>query len=101
VTHRLRGRAAPSGESERVTNIEMNVPPSSENGARVASAANNVVLQRSLIGVAIAAVSAAVTFFLVRNAMRRAPVDETSERIQSLIDEANRLLRTLDEKKHG
>jgi hypothetical protein len=84
-----------------VTNIEMNVPPSSENGALPPSAINNVVLQRTLIGVAIAAVSAAVTFFLVRNAMRRAPTDETSERIQSLIDEANRLLRTLDEKKHG
>ena len=90
-----------SGESERVTNIEMNVPPGSENGAAAPSAANSVVLQRTLIGVAIAALSAAVTFVLVRNAMRRAPVDETSERIQLLIDEANRLLRTLDEKKHG
>ncbi len=79
----------------------MNVPPTSENGAVLPSPTNSVVLQRSLIGVAIAAVSAAVTFLLVRNAMRRAPVDETSERIQSLIDEANRLLRTLDEKKHG
>jgi hypothetical protein len=90
-----------SGESGCVTNIEMNVPPGSENGALPASTATNVVLQRSLIGFAIAVVSAAVTFFFVRNAMRRAPVDETSERIQSLIDEANRLLRTLDEKKHG
>ncbi len=79
----------------------MNVPPSTENGALVTPASKNVVLARSLIGVGIAAVSAAITFFLVRNAMRRAPVDETSERIQSLIDEANRLLRTLDEKKHG
>jgi hypothetical protein len=84
-----------------VTNIEMNVPPSSENGVAVPAITQNVVLQRTLIGVAIAAVSAAVTFLLVRNAMRRAPVDETSERIQSLIDEANRLLRTLDEKRHG
>jgi hypothetical protein len=89
------------GETERVTNIEMNVPPSSENGALPSTAGTNVVLQRTLIGVAIALVSAAVTFFVVRSAMRRAPVDETSERIQSLIDEANRLLRTLDEKKHG
>lgn len=79
----------------------MNVPPSSENGALAAPPADNVVLQRTLLGVAIALVSAAVTFFFVRNSMRRAPVDETSERIQSLIDEANRLLRTLDEKKHG
>jgi hypothetical protein len=84
-----------------VTNIEMNVPPTSDNGAVPAPDGNNVVLQRSLIGIAIAAVSAAITFFIVRGAMRRAPVDETSERIQSLIDEANRLLRTLDEKKHG
>jgi len=75
--------------------------PGSENGAPAPSARNNVVVQRTLIGIAIAAVSAAVTFFVVRNAMRRAPLDETSERIQSLIDEANRLLRTLDEKKHG
>jgi hypothetical protein len=83
-----------------VTNIEMNVPPNSENGA-LPSTSGNVVLQRTLIGVAIAVISAAVTFFMVRGAMRRAPVDETSERIQSLIDEANRLLRTLDEKKNG
>jgi hypothetical protein len=83
-----------------VTNIEMNVPPNSENGA-LPPPPKNVVLQRTLLGVAIAVISAAITFFLVRNAMRRAPVDETSERIQSLIDEANRLLRTLDEKKHG
>ncbi len=79
----------------------MNVPPSSENGALPPAVTSNVVLGRTLLGVAIAVVSAAVTYFFVRNAMRRAPVDETSERIQSLIDEANRLLRTLDEKKHG
>jgi hypothetical protein len=84
-----------------VTNIEMNVPPGSENGALSPAVTTNVVLQRTLLGVAIASVSAALTFFFVRNAMRRAPVDETSERIQSLIDEANRLLRTLDEKKHS
>jgi hypothetical protein len=84
-----------------VTNIEMNVPPTSENGALSPAVTSNVVLGRTLLGVAIAVVSAAVTYFFVRNAMRRAPVDETSERIQSLIDEANRLLRTLDEKKHG
>ncbi len=79
----------------------MNVPPGSENGAAAPAAVRNVVLQRALVGAAIAVVSAAVTFFVVRNSMRRPPVDETSERIQSLIDEANRLLRTLDEKKNG
>lgn len=84
-----------------MTNIETNVPPNSENGSVTLPAATNVVLQRTLVGVAIAAVSAALTYVFVRGAMRRAPVDETSERIQSLIDEANRLLRTLDEKKHA
>jgi hypothetical protein len=34
--------------------------------------------------------------------MRRQPVsDETTERIQDLIDEANRLMKTLDEKRHA
>jgi hypothetical protein len=98
---RAPGPSRVPGETERVTNIEMNVPPSSENGALPPPTAGNVVLARTLIGVAIAAISAALTYFIVRGAMRRAPVDETSERIQSLIDEANRLLRTLDEKKHG
>jgi hypothetical protein len=55
------------------------------------------------IGVAAAASAAAavVSFLVVRQAIRRRPPDPTSERIQSLIDEANRLLRTLDDKKHG
>ena len=79
----------------------MNVPPGSEYGAVAPAGSEKVVLQRTLIGVGIAVISAAVTFFVVRSSMRRPPVDETSERIQSLIDEANRLLRTLDEKKHG
>jgi hypothetical protein len=30
---------------------------------------------------------------------KKRPPDETSERIQTLIDEANRLIRTLEEKK--
>ncbi len=50
--------------------------------------------------VAIAAISAGMTFFLIRSTLRRvAPPDPTSERIQRLIDEANSLLRTLDDKK--
>jgi hypothetical protein len=50
--------------------------------------------------VAIATVSGAMTYFLIRQTLRRvAPVDPTSERIQALIDEANALLRTLDDKK--
>jgi hypothetical protein len=49
----------------------------------------------------IAGASAALTFAIVRATMRRAPVDPTSARIQSLIDEANRLMRALDDQKHG
>lgn len=56
---------------------------------------------KTLLWVALggACVSAAVTVFVVRSAWKRRPSDETAERIQSLIDEANRLIRTLEEKK--
>ncbi|GAC1410167.1 MAG: hypothetical protein NVSMB64_19130 [Candidatus Velthaea sp.] len=84
-----------------MTNTEMNVPPVSASGASGDKARAPFPLQRTLVWAGIAAASAALTFFLVRSSMRRAPLDETSERIQSLIDEANRLLRTLDEKKNG
>jgi hypothetical protein len=85
-----------------VTKTETNEAHAPQNGVPApAAAANNVLLQRSLLIAGIASASAALTFFLVRNAMRRAPVDETTERIQLLIDEANRLLKQLDEKKHG
>jgi hypothetical protein len=51
-------------------------------------------------GVALGAVgTATIAFFVVRSLWKRRPADETSERIQSLIDEANRLIRTLEEKK--
>jgi hypothetical protein len=46
-----------------------------------------------------AAATATVAFFVVRALWKKRPADETSERIQSLIDEANRLIRTLEEKK--
>jgi hypothetical protein len=36
----------------------------------------------------------------VRSLVGRRPSDETSQRIQHLIDEANTLLKTLDDKKH-
>ena len=55
---------------------------------------------RTLAWLGIAGASAALTFFVLRATMRRnAPPDETTERIQALIDEANRLIKTLDEKK--
>ncbi len=52
------------------------------------------------IGLSIAGVSVAAGIVAVRLALRReAPSDETADRIQALIDEANHLIKTLDEKK--
>ena len=54
------------------------------------------------LGLGIASVSVAVGIVAVRVALRReAPSDETADRIQALIDEANRLIKTLDEKKQA
>jgi hypothetical protein len=51
--------------------------------------------------VGLVAVSAGIAFAVVRATLTRAPVDPTTERIQALIDEANRLLQELDDKKPG
>jgi hypothetical protein len=75
-------------------------PPIGENGAPQETTNDRSAMRRTLLWLSVAGASAAVTFFAVRAMMRRAPVDPTSERIQALIDEANRLLRTLDDKKH-
>jgi hypothetical protein len=58
-------------------------------------------LKRVLWFVGIAAVSAGLAYAVVRVTMARPPQDPTTERIQSLIDEANRLLKQLDDKKSG
>jgi hypothetical protein len=59
-------------------------------------------LGRTLVWLGIAGASATLTFFVLRATMnRQPPTDETTERIQALIDEANRLIKTLDEKKQG
>jgi len=57
-------------------------------------------LTRSLIWVGIAGLSAALAFTVLRAVLSRQPADPTSRRIQQLIDEANQLLRTLDEQKN-
>jgi hypothetical protein len=52
------------------------------------------------IGLGLAGVSVAVGIVALRVALRHeAPSDETADRIQALIDEANHLIKTLDEKK--
>jgi hypothetical protein len=57
------------------------------------------------VGIGIGAVSAAaLTYFVLRATVmqpRPAAADETADRIQVLIDEANRLIKTLDEKKQA
>lgn len=60
----------------------------------------NAGLTRALIWVGVAGLSAAVAFTVVRILMNRRPADPTSQRIQTLIDEANHLLKTLDEQRH-
>jgi hypothetical protein len=55
---------------------------------------------RTLVWIGIAGLSAALAFTVVRAILARQPVDPTSQRIQQLIDEANQLLKTLDDQKH-
>ena len=57
-------------------------------------------LTRTLIWIGVAGIGAAVAFTVVRALLNRRPGDPTSERIQQLIDEANHLLKTLDEQRN-
>ena len=58
-------------------------------------------LTRTLMWIGVAGLGAALAFTVVRVMMSRRPVDPTSERIQQLIDEANHLLKTLDEQRNS
>lgn len=60
-------------------------------------------LARTLVWLGVAGASAALTLVVLRVWLRRAgqPSDETAGRIQELIDEANRLIKALDEKKQS
>ena len=63
-----------------------------------------VPLGRTLVWLGIAGASATLTYFVLRATLLRrgtVPGDETTERIQALIDEANHLIKTLDEKKQS
>jgi hypothetical protein len=61
----------------------------------------NQQLTRTLIWIGVAGIGAAVAFTVVRALLNRRPADPTSERIQQLIDEANHLLKTLDEQRNS
>jgi hypothetical protein len=58
-------------------------------------------LTRTLMWIGVAGLGAALTFTVVRLLMNRRPADPTSERIQQLIDEANHLLKALDEQRNS
>lgn len=75
-------------------------PPSGEEPSSAPAPSDRAAARRTLVWLSLAGASAAITFLTVRALLRKAPVDPTSERIQALIDEANRLLRTLDERQH-
>jgi hypothetical protein len=82
-----------------VTETQLNGPPNPgapEPEAKVGSGAAAVAVW---IGIAGACVAVAAAYLVVRTMWNRRPPDETTERIQALIDEANRLIRTLEEKK--
>ncbi len=64
------------------------------------AADGNATLVRTLIWVGVAGLSTAIAVAAVRVLLAREPVDPTSRRIQQLIDEANQLLKTLDDQRH-
>ncbi len=85
-----------------MTETQLNgAPPPAEPAPPAPGAKTNVNARNAIIaGAALGAVATAtVAFFVVRALWGRRPPDETTERIQTLIDEANRLIRTLEEKK--
>ena len=64
-------------------------------------AAGGANVTKALIWIGIAGLGAALAFTVVRTLVTRRPADPTSQRIQELIDEANQLLKTLDEQRHS
>ena len=58
-------------------------------------------LTRTLIWIGVAGLGAALALTAARVLMSRRQADPTSERIQQLIDEANHLLKTLDEQRNS
>ena len=76
-------------------------PSTAENVPSSAAGRPHVPFGRTLVWLSNASASAALTFLVLRVTMRpqTRQSDETTVRIQALIDEANRLIKTLDEKK--
>ena len=79
--------------------------PNSLNGSHapgdVAATAAGGSGRGALVFLGLAIAGAAIAFTVIRGVTRKRPADPTTERIQALIDEANRLLKQLDEQKPG
>jgi hypothetical protein len=84
------GSRADSMHAQPIDEIDMN---DGSQGKRDGS------MTRTLVWVGVAGLSAALAFALIRAAISRRPADPTSRRIQQLIDEANQLLKTLDDQR--
>jgi hypothetical protein len=69
------------------------------NGSPQEQSAHGDAARRVGFWLAVAGVSGVVAYFVIRATMRRAPADPTTQRIEALIDEANRLLKALEEQK--
>jgi hypothetical protein len=91
----------PSSQEEHVQQPSDPTPSNDRSGERE----NGTMRAFLWIGVGIGAVGlgAAVAYAVVQALAhaRRAPDDPTSQRIQQLIDEANSLLKTLDEQRNS
>lgn len=53
------------------------------------------------LGVGVAGLAAALAYLIYRLASNESDEDPTTQRIQHLIDEANSLLKALDEQRHS
>ncbi len=82
-----------------MTETQLNGPPNQGAPEPEAKGGNGAAMAAVWIGIAGACVAVAAAYLVVRTMWNRRPADETTERIQALIDEANRLIRTLEEKK--
>ncbi|MEO6836291.1 MAG: hypothetical protein ABI231_10365, partial [Candidatus Tumulicola sp.] len=93
----------PKGENT----LQPSDPAPGEATAGRAENGDNRGLSRTLVwigvGVSVAGLGAAVAYSIVRAVVgaRRLPDDPTGQRIQQLIDEANSLLKTLDDQRNS
>lgn len=86
-------RCAPNTDGVHDETQNANAASTPQDGAADAN------MTRTLVWIGIAGLSAALAFTVVRSMISRKPADPTSQRIQQLIDEANQLLKTLDDQR--